>query len=131
MNTVTAIEAELGGSDALTAQKRVILEGVRWKLKRFLQADMYLDERRSPVNRRKGSFIPIVDQQKQFLESMRRDLVDLGLERFKKPPEPLEDYLKRRSASEKEGSNHAGQSNPRAVSDAESVSAVGEDVGEG
>ena len=32
------------------------------------------------------------------LESLRRDLVELGLDRFKKPPEDLVEYIKRRSA---------------------------------
>jgi hypothetical protein len=65
--------------------------------------------RRAPIPREQaeGAFIPIVEQQKQFLESMRRDLVDLGLERFKKPPEPLEEYLRRRSGASTGGENGA------------------------
>jgi hypothetical protein len=92
--TIAAIEADLGGREELSAQKLVILESIRRRLKIVLKVDEFIDGRLI-VDKKKRSLIPVVQQQMSTLESIRRDLVDLGLERFKKP-EPLEDYLKRR-----------------------------------
>src|SRR5262245_15629973 len=80
ITTVRAIEADLGGPDALSAQKRVILESVRRKLKNVLKVDEYLDGR-SIVDKRHRCLIPIVREQMSMLEGIRRDLIDLGLER--------------------------------------------------
>ena len=57
--TVAAIEADLGGPDALSAQKRVILESIRRKLKNVLKVDEYLDGR-SIVDKRRRCLIPVV-----------------------------------------------------------------------
>lgn len=92
VTTMAAIEADLGGPEALSAQKRVILESVRRKLKNVLKVDEYLDDR-SIIDKRRRSLIPVVREQIQLLESIRRDLIDLGLERRNREPLSLREYL--------------------------------------
>jgi hypothetical protein len=91
--TIRAIEAELGGSD-LTAQRRVILDGLGRKLRDVLKIESYLATLSSIVNKKRRSLIPIVLEKHRILESIRRDLETLGLDRAEPRAISIEDITR-------------------------------------
>jgi hypothetical protein len=90
-----AIEAlEEDQPDHLSAAKRLILGGIARKLRDLLKLDAYLDPLVSIVNRRTRALIPAAVERHRLLESIRRDLEALGLERRTRELPALADYLK-------------------------------------
>jgi len=75
--TLRAIEDDLAD---LSTAKRVILDGVGRKLRDLFKLEEYLTSV-SIVNKRTRSLIPAVVEKHRLLESIRRDLETLGLER--------------------------------------------------
>jgi hypothetical protein len=110
--TISAIEVDLGGVAELSAQKRVILEGIRRKLKNVLKVDEYLSGR-SIIDKRRRSLIPIVREQMAMLEGIRRDLLDLGLERRAKEPLTLAQWLRGEDEPERQDGNGAAPTEPQ------------------
>jgi hypothetical protein len=95
--TQQAIELDLGGSDAISSQRKVILDGIGRKLRDLFKIEAYLAGLKSIVNKRRRCLFPIVLEKHRLLESVRRDLESIGLERREKQIASLEEYLAHRS----------------------------------
>jgi hypothetical protein len=106
--TLSAIEADLG---EVSAQKALILAGVGRKLRDLAKIEEYLDGLTSIVNKKRKDLIPIVARKHALLESIRRDLEAIGLERRTREAPDIGRYLAERyGGSEKRsavGEGHA------------------------
>lgn len=96
-DTLAAIEADLGGGGEISAQRALILAGVGRKLRDLSKIESYLDGLSSIINKRRRDLLPIVVRKHQLLESIRRDLESIGLERRTEEAPDLGAYLESRS----------------------------------
>lgn len=90
----TALETDLGGAVNLSAQKRALLDaGVRTMI--FLgQADRFLLDQPSIINRKGRSLLPVVKERTALQDSLLRILLALGLERQAKNVPRLADFMR-------------------------------------
>lgn len=95
--TLQAIERDLGD---LSAQQALILAGIGRQLRDLHRVEAYLAGLKSIVNKRRRSLLPVVIEKHRMLESIRRDLEALGLERVKREPMKLQEYLAAKSVSQ-------------------------------
>ncbi|MET0153576.1 MAG: hypothetical protein ABW298_13325 [Candidatus Binatia bacterium] len=87
--TLRAIEDDLA---ELSAQRRLILDGIGRKLRDLFKVEAYVGGLSSIVNKRTRALIPAVVEKHRLLEWIRRDLETLGLERRSREIK-LADYL--------------------------------------
>jgi hypothetical protein len=87
--TLRAIEDDLA---ELSAQRRLILDGIGRKLRDLSKVEAYVGGLSSIVNKRTRALIPAVVEKHPLLEWIRRDLEMLGLERRSREIK-LADYL--------------------------------------
>jgi hypothetical protein len=87
---IRAIEEDLGD---ITAAKRLILDGIGRKLRDLFKLDAWLETLVSIVNKRKRCLLPAVVEKHRLLESIRRDLEVLGLERHAKQLPSIHEYM--------------------------------------
>jgi hypothetical protein len=87
--TLRAIEEDLAD---LSAQKRLILDGIGRKLRDLFKLEAYIGGLSSIVNKRARALLPAVVEKHRLLESIRRDLESVGLERRSRELK-LADYL--------------------------------------
>ena len=82
----------LGGEEVLSPQRRTLLELASRSKLVLDHADAYLLDLPSLINRRKKTFIPLVDQRERVAEALARRLVQIGLDRVERDggtlPEP-------------------------------------------
>lgn len=107
-STVQAIEEDLGGSSAISAQRKVILDGIARKLRDLFKIEAYLGGLTSIVNKRRRCLLPVVLEKHRLLESIARDLERVGLERRKRDPLDLKAYLAERTPAAQEPRNGDG-----------------------
>lgn len=93
------LEEDLGGPEALTTQKRALVDlAVRTKLM-LDSIDAWILEQRSLVDRKRRALLPVVRERQSLVATLRQILVDLGLERRLGEPLDLRTYLAVRTAS--------------------------------
>jgi hypothetical protein len=95
--TLRAIEGDLGGTDEISSQQRVVLESIGRKLRDLLKLEAYLESGISIINKRRRCLIPAVLEKHRILESIRRDLETIGLERRQPKALDLRAYLEKRT----------------------------------
>jgi hypothetical protein len=82
----------LGGVDAISPQKLMILNGLAW---RAVRCEMLLSDSLS-----RGEVAIAAEQLiTSHLNGIRRDLEAIGLERWQPPPKTLQQYLEERGAA--------------------------------
>jgi hypothetical protein len=91
------IEA-LGGEDAVTPQKRVLVDAIVRSKLYIDNLDCWLLGQRSLVNGRKRAVLTAVMQRQTLVDGMARLLSQIGLERQQKPVKPLDQYIAEKNA---------------------------------
>jgi hypothetical protein len=91
-----AIEDDLAD---LSAAKRLILDGIGRKLRDLFKLDAWIETLESIVNKRKRALVPGVVEKHRLLESIRRDLEALCLERCAKLPPSIHEYMAQHDAA--------------------------------
>ncbi len=91
--TLRTIEGDLGGVEEISSQRHVILEAIGRKLRDLLKLEAYLDGV-SIINKRRRCLIPAVLEKHRILESIRRDLETIGLDRKVKQPRSITEYIR-------------------------------------
>src|SRR6266481_4513987 len=95
--------ADLGGVDALSAQKLALVNLAATTRALIDHADNWLLTQPSIINKRRKAFVPIVAQRTALCDSLSRLLAHLGLERQQKPIKSLRQHIAERDR-EKEAS---------------------------
>ncbi len=98
--------ADLGGVDALSAQKLALVNLAATTRALIDHADNWLLTQPSIINKRRKAFVPIVAQRTALCDSLSRLLAHLGLQRVPKAIPSLQDYL--RSMEAEKASKTAG-----------------------
>ena len=93
-----ALVADLGGEDNLSAQEKVLVDGVIRTQLLLDAVDGFLIEQASIVNKVRRSVWPVVRERIQLQDSLLRLLLALGLERRQREVPTLTDYLRQRAA---------------------------------
>jgi hypothetical protein len=89
------LEADLGGADALSVQKRALVD-LACRTRLYLDSiDGWLLNQASVVDKRRRSALPILGTRMQLAESLTRTLGLLGLQRAEKPEQPIDDFIER------------------------------------
>jgi len=71
----------LGGEEALSAQRKTLLDLAARTQLYLSHVDAFLFEQKSLVNRRKKSILPILRERSQLADSLMRQLQALGMDR--------------------------------------------------
>lgn len=92
----TDLLEDLGGEEAVSAQRRALVELVT-RTKLYVDTlDAWIMEQPSLVHARKRALLPVVVQRQQLADSMARILGQLGLERRAKQVPRLDEYVAKR-----------------------------------
>src|SRR6266481_1001122 len=94
---------DLGGLDALSAQKLALVNLAATTRALIDHADNWLLSQPSIINKRRKAFVPIVAQRQALCDGLSHLLGQLGLERQQKPIKSLQQHIAERDR-EKEAS---------------------------
>jgi hypothetical protein len=90
----------LGGDDAITPQRRALVDSAA-RTQLFLgHIDAFLVQQPSIINQRKKCVFPLVKERQVLADSLARLLAQIGLERIPKPVGTLQDYIEKYSEGE-------------------------------
>jgi hypothetical protein len=95
-----ALLADLGGEQAVSAQRMAILDVAVRTMLYLNHVDSFLLAQPSLVNRRRKAILPIVRERMQLADSLSRSLSLLGLERQQRPLTTLREYIAQHDAGE-------------------------------
>jgi hypothetical protein len=95
-----AIEEDLGGEEAISAQQRALLE-LAVRTKNFLDGvnAWLLSQGREPINKKEKRLWPIVRERMALSDSLARYLTALGLEKRAAEGTDLTEYVRERYGS--------------------------------
>ena len=99
----------MGGLENISTQERALIEEAVLTKLILSSMNVWLLAQPSLVSGRNRGVLPAVLHSNQLVTTLKVLLDSLGLKRRAKPVELLEDYLKRRAPSSREGENGDGE----------------------
>jgi len=88
--------ADLGGSEALSAQQRAVIEVASATKLLHDSVTRWMLEQPKLVNAKRRAVYPVVLQRQQLADSLARQMAMLGLERRQRTAPSLEEYVRER-----------------------------------